>query len=205
MAEGIISRVSGPVVIASGLEGAQMFDVVRIGDMGLVGEIIRLEGTKATVQVYEDTTGLRPGEKVINTRRPLSIQLGPGLLKSIYDGIQRPLDILRQESGDFISRGKIIPALDQLKKWEFVPIKKKGENVSQGEIIGEVQETPLIRHKIVVPFGIHGQLSEITEGNYSVSENVAQIKTNSAVIDVGLSNWWMVRKPRPVLNKLPPS
>ena len=205
MSTAIVSRISGPVVVATDIEQAQMYDVVRIGELGLLGEIIRLEGNKATIQVYEDTTGLRPGEKIVNTRRPLSIQLGPGLLKSIYDGIQRPLDILRHESGDFISRGKIIPALDQLKKWEFVPIKKKGENVSQGEIIGEVQETPLIRHKIVVPFGIHGQLSEITEGNYTVSENVAQIKTNSAVIDVGLSNWWMVRKPRPVFNKLPPS
>ena len=205
MSTAIVSRISGPVVVATDIEQAQMYDVVRIGELGLLGEIIRLEGNKATIQVYEDTTGLRPGEKIVNTRRPLSIQLGPGLLKSIYDGIQRPLDILRKESGDFISRGKIIPALNQLKKWEFVPIKKKGENVSQGEIIGEVQETPLIRHKIVVPFGIHGQLSEITEGNYTVSENVAQIKTNSAVIDVGLSNWWMVRKPRPVLNKLPPS
>jgi V/A-type H+-transporting ATPase subunit A len=205
MSTAIVSRISGPVVVATDIEQAQMYDVVRIGELGLLGEIIRLEGNKATIQVYEDTTGLRPGEKIVNTRRPLSIQLGPGLLKSIYDGIQRPLDILRQESGDFISRGKIIPALDQLKKWEFVPIKKKGENVSQGEIIGEVQETPLIRHKIVVPFGINGQLSEITEGNYTVSENVAQIKTNSGVIDVGLSNWWMVRKPRPVLNKLPPS
>jgi V/A-type H+/Na+-transporting ATPase subunit A len=204
MSTAIVSRISGPVVVATDIEQAQMYDVVRIGELGLLGEIIRLEGNKATIQVYEDTTGLRPGEKVVNTRRPLSIQLGPGLLKSIYDGIQRPLDILRQESGDFISRGKIIPALDQLKKWEFVPIKKKGENVSEGEIIGEVQETPLIRHKIVVPFGIHGQLSEISEGNYTVSENVAQIKTNSAVIDVGLSNWWMVRKPRPVLSKLPP-
>jgi V/A-type H+/Na+-transporting ATPase subunit A len=205
MSTAIVSRISGPVVVATDIEQAQMYDVVRIGELGLLGEIIRLEGNKSTIQVYEDTTGLRPGEKIVNTRRPLSIQLGPGLLKSIYDGIQRPLDILRQESGDFISRGKIIPALDQLKKWEFVPIKKKGENVSQGEIIGEVQETPLIRHKIVVPFGTHGQLSEITEGSYTVSENVAQIKTNSAVIDVGLSNWWMVRKPRPVLNKLPPS
>ena len=205
MSTAIVSRISGPVVVATDIEQAQMYDVVRIGELGLLGEIIRLEGNKSTIQVYEDTTGLRPGEKIVNTRRPLSIQLGPGLLKSIYDGIQRPLDILRKESGDFISRGKIIPALDQLKKWEFVPFKKKGENVSQGEIIGEVQETPLIRHKIVVPFGIHGQLSEITEGNYTVSENVAQIKTNSAVIDVGLSNWWMVRKPRPVLNKLPPS
>jgi V/A-type H+-transporting ATPase subunit A len=204
MSTAIVSRISGPVVVATDIEQAQMYDVVRIGELGLLGEIIRLEGNKATIQVYEDTTGLRPGEKIVNTRRPLSIQLGPGLLKSIYDGIQRPLDILRQESGDFISRGKIIPALDQHKKWEFVPIKKKGEEVSQGEIIGEVQETPLIRHKIVAPYGIHGQLSEITEGNFTVSENVAQIKTNSTIIDVGLSNWWMVRKPRPVLSKLPP-
>ncbi len=204
MSTAIVSRISGPVVVATDIEQAQMYDVVRIGELGLLGEIIRLEGNKATIQVYEDTTGLRPGEKIVNTRRPLSIQLGPGLLKSIYDGIQRPLDILRQQSGDFISRGKIIPALDQHKKWEFVPMKKKGEDVSQGEIIGEVQETPLIRHKIVVPYGIHGQLSEITEGNYTVSENVAQIKTNSTVSDVGLSNWWMVRKPRPVLSKLPP-
>jgi V/A-type H+-transporting ATPase subunit A len=204
MSTAIVSRISGPVVVATDIEQAQMYDVVRIGELGLLGEIIRLEGNKATIQVYEDTTGLRPGEKIVNTRRPLSIQLGPGLLKSIYDGIQRPLDILRQESGDFISRGKIIPALDQHKKWEFVPIKKKGEEVSQGEIIGEVQETPLIRHKIVTPYGIHGQLSEITEGNFTVSENVAQIKTNSAIIDVGLTNWWMVRKPRPVLSKLPP-
>ncbi|MFL6507031.1 MAG: V-type ATP synthase subunit A [Nitrososphaeraceae archaeon] len=204
MSTAIVSRISGPVVVATDIEQAQMYDVVRIGELGLLGEIIRLEGNKATIQVYEDTTGLRPGEKIVNTRRPLSIQLGPGLLKSIYDGIQRPLDILRQQSGDFISRGKIIPALDQHKKWEFVPMKKKGENVSQGEIIGEVQETPLIRHKIVVPYGVNGQLSEITEGNYTVSENVAQIKTNGTMHDVGLSNWWMVRKPRPVLSKLPP-
>ena len=204
MTTAIVSRISGPVVVATDIEQAQMYDVVRIGELGLLGEIIRLEGNKATIQVYEDTTGLRPGEKIINTRRPLSIQLGPGLLKSIYDGIQRPLDVLRQKSGDFISRGNIIPALDQHKKWEFIPLKKKGEDVSQGEIIGEVQETPLIRHKIVVPFGISGQLSEITEGNYTVSENVAEIKTNNTTVNIGLSNWWMVRKPRPVLSKLPP-
>ena len=204
MLTALVSRISGPVVVATDIEQAQMYDVVRIGELGLLGEIIRLEGNKATIQVYEDTTGLRPGEKIINTRRPLSIQLGPGLLKSIYDGIQRPLDVLREKSGDFISRGNIIPALDQHKKWEFIPLKKKGANVSQGEIIGEVQETPLIRHKIVVPFGINGQLSEITEGNYTVSENVAEIKTNNTTVNVGLSNWWMVRKPRPVINKLPP-
>src|SRR5574337_971365 len=136
MVEGIISRVSGPVVIASGLEGAQMFDVVRIGDMGLVGEIIRIEGSKATVQVYEDTTGLRPGDKVI-------------------------------------------PALDQTTKWDFVPLKKKGDDVSPGEIIGEVRETPLIMHKIMVPYNVEGQLSEISEGKYTVNDIVATVQNGT--------------------------
>src|SRR5487761_1767992 len=203
MVDGIISRISGPVVIASGLERAQMFDVVRIGDMGLVGEIIRIEGNKATVQVYEDTTGLRPGEKVINTKRPLSMQLGPGLLTSIYDGIQRPLDVLREQSGDFISRGKVIPALDQTKKWEFVPIKKKGDHVSPGEIIGEVQETPLIMHKIMIPYNVKGTLTDISEGKYTVNDIVASVQ-NGTKTDIGLSSWWTVRTPRPVLRKLAP-
>ncbi len=204
MTDAIVSRISGPVVSASGLEGAQMFDVVRIGELGLMGEIIRLEGGKATIQVYEDTSGLRPGEKVTNTKRPLSMQLGPGLLTSIYDGIQRPLDILRAQSGDFISRGNIIPALDQKKKWEFVPIKKKGEQVSPGEIIGEVDETPLIKHKIMIPYNVTGELAEISEGSYTVNEIVAAVKTNSTKVDIGLSSWWTVRTPRPVLRKLPP-
>lgn len=204
MAEAIVSRISGPVVAAKGLAGAQMFDVVRIGELGLVGEIIRLEGKSAMIQVYEDTTGLKPGEKVINTKRPLSMQLGPGLLKSIYDGIQRPLDILREQSGDFISRGNVIPALDQKKKWDFVPVKKKGDHVSPGEIIGEVQETPIIKHKIMIPHNVNGELTEITEGKYTVDENVAAVKTNSATTDIGLSSWWTVRTPRPVARKLPP-
>ncbi|MEX1053309.1 MAG: V-type ATP synthase subunit A [Nitrosopumilaceae archaeon] len=204
MTDGIVSRISGPVVMTSGLEGAQMFDVVRIGELGLVGEIIRLEGNKATVQVYEDTTGLRPGEKVINTKRPLSMQLGPGLLTSIYDGIQRPLDVLRAQSGDFISRGNIIPAFDQTKKWDFVPIKKKGGHVSPGEIIGEVQETPLIMHKIMIPHNVDGELTDISEGKYNVNEIVASVKTSSSKAEIGLSSWWTVRIPRPVLRKLPP-
>jgi len=204
MAESLVSRISGPVVVATGLEGAQMYDVVRIGELGLVGEIIRLEGNKATVQVYEDTTGLRPGEKLVNTKRPLSIQLGPGLLTSIYDGIQRPLNILREQSGDFIGRGKTIPALDQEKKWEFIPLKKRGDEVCQGEIIGEVQETPLIKHKIMIPFATQGKLEEISEGRYNVNEIVATVKTPTTKVDVGLSSWWTVRTPRPVLRKLPP-
>jgi len=204
MGESIISRISGPVVVATGLEGAQMYDVVRIGELGLVGEIIRLEGNKATIQVYEDTTGLRPGEKLINTKRPLSIQLGPGLLTSIYDGIQRPLNVLREQSGDFIGRGKTIPALDQEKKWEFIPVKKKGDDVFQGEIIGEVQETPLIKHKIMMSSATQGKLEEISDGRYTVNEIVATVKTPSTKIDIGLSSWWTVRTPRPVLRKLPP-
>jgi len=203
MVDAVVSRISGPVVVGKGLGGAQMFDVVRIGEMGLVGEIIRLEGDSAQIQVYEDTTGLRPGEKIVNTNKPLSVQLGPGLLKSIYDGIQRPLDVLREQSGDFISRGKIIPALDQKKKWEFVPVKKKGDQVSPGEIIGEVQETPLIKHKIMIPPNVSGELVEISEGEYTVNDNVASLK-NGKTIDIGLSSWWTVRIPRPVLKKLPP-
>nr|AIF13968.1 A1A0 ATP synthase, subunit A (ATPVA, ntpA) [uncultured marine thaumarchaeote KM3_65_D04] len=203
MVDAIISRISGPVVVAKDVEGARMFDVVRIGEMGLVGEIIRLEGNNAQIQVYEDTTGLKPGEKVVNTNRPLSLQLGPGLLKSIYDGIQRPLDILAAESGDFISRGKIIPALDQKKKWDFIPVKKNGDQVSPGEIIGEVQETPLIKHKIMVPFNVSGELTDISEGQFTVNDKIAAVK-NSKTTDIGLSSWWTVRTPRPVLRKLPP-
>jgi V/A-type H+/Na+-transporting ATPase subunit A len=204
MADAVVSRISGPVVVATGLEGAQMYDVVRIGELGLVGEIIRLEGNKATVQVYEDTTGLRPGEKLVNTKRPLSIQLGPGLLTSIYDGIQRPLNVLREQSGDFIGRGKTIPALDQEKKWEFASLKKIGDDVSPGDIIGEVQETPLIKHKIMIPTTTQGKLDEISEGKYNVNEIVATVNTPNTKVDIGLSSWWTVRTPRPVLRKLPP-
>ena len=188
MVEATVARISGPVAVAKDLEGAQMFDVVRIGEMGLVGEIIRLEGNSAQIQVYEDTTGLKPGEKVINTKRPLSMQLGPGLLKSIYDGIQRPLDVLAADSGDFISRGKVVPALDQKKKWDFVPVKKNGDQVSPGEIIAEVQETPLIKHKIMVPYNVSGELVDISEGQFTVNDKVAAVK-NSKTTDIGLSSW----------------
>ena len=203
MVDATIARISGPVAVAKDLEGAHMFDVVRIGEMGLMGEIIRLEGNTAQIQVYEDTTGLKPGEKVVNTNRPLSLQLGPGLLTSIYDGIQRPLDILAAESGDFISRGKIIPALDQKKKWEFIPVKKNGDQVSPGEIIAEVQETPLIKHKIMVPYNVSGELVDISEGQFTVNDKIAAVK-NSKTTDIGLSSWWTVRTPRPVLRKLAP-
>ena len=203
MVDATIARISGPVAVAKDLEGAHMFDVVRIGEMGLMGEIIRLEGNTAQIQVYEDTTGLKPGEKVINTERPLSMQLGPGLLTSIYDGIQRPLNVLAAESGDFISRGKMIPALDQKKKWDFIPVKKNGDQVSPGEIIAEVQETPLIKHKIMVPYNVSGELVDISEGQFTVNDKIAAVK-NGKTTDIGLSSWWTVRTPRPVLRKLAP-
>ena len=203
MVDATIARISGPVAVAKDLEGAHMFDVVRIGEMGLMGEIIRLEGNTAQIQVYEDTTGLKPGEKVVNTQRPLSMQLGPGLLTSIYDGIQRPLNVLAEESGDFISRGKMIPALDQKKKWDFIPVKKNGDQVSPGEIIAEVQETPLIKHKIMVPYNVSGELVDISEGKFTVNDKIAAVK-NGKTTDIGLASWWTVRTPRPVLRKLAP-
>ena len=148
---GLIVRVSGPVVIAEGIENQRMYDVVKVGKMGLVGEIIKISGNQATVQVYEDTTGIRPGEPVESTGKPLSVELGPGLLKSIYDGIQRPLDVIREKTGDFIMRGYSAPPLDQNKKWDFKPLVAKGTKVNQGDIIGQVQETSLILHKIMIP------------------------------------------------------
>jgi len=203
MVDATIARISGPVAVAKDLEGAHMFDVVRIGEMGLMGEIIRLEGNTAQIQVYEDTTGLKPGEKVVNTERPLSMQHGPGLLTSNYDGFQRPLNVLAAESGDFISRGKMIPALDQKKKWDLIPVKKNGDQVSPGEIIAEVQETPLIKHKIMVPYNVSGELVDISEGQFTVNDKVAAVK-NVKTTDIGLSSWRTERTPRPVLRKLAP-
>jgi len=204
MAEGKIVRVTGPVVTAEGLEGARMFDVVRVGQMGLVGEVIKLQGNIATLQIYEDTTGVRPGEKVINTGQALSVELGPGLLTSIYDGIQRPLNVLKEQSGDFISRGLVIPALDEKKKWDFVPTKKKGDKVTQGEIIGTVQETALVSHKVMVPPGVSGELKEINGGKHTIREIVAKVKTTGADVDIYLASKWRVRTPRPITRKLPP-
>ncbi len=204
MKEARIIRVSGPVVSSQGLEGAKMFDVVRVGELGLIGEVIRLQGDTATIQIYEDTTGLRPGDKVINTGQALSVELGPGLLTSIYDGIQRPLNVLREQSGDFISRGLVIPALDEKKKWDFVAIKKKGDRVSPGDIIGTVQETPLVSHKIMIPPGVSGELKEIKEGKYTIREQVARVKTGEGDVEIFLASKWKVRTPRPISKKLAP-
>ncbi len=204
MKDGRIVRVAGPVVTSEGPEGSKMFDVVRVGELGLVGEVIKVQGATATLQIYEDTTGVRPGDKVTNTGQALSVELGPGLLTSIYDGIQRPLNILRQQSGDFISRGLTIPALDEKRKWDFVPILKKGDRVTEGQIIGTVQETPPVSHKIMIPPGVSGELKEIKEGKFTIREPVAKVKTPEGETEVFLASKWKVRIARPISKKLPP-
>lgn len=201
---GVVARVSGPVVIAEGLTGAKMFDVVRVGDLGLVGEIIRLVGETATVQVYEDTTGVRPGDPVENTGQALSVELGPGLLQSIYDGVQRPLDVLKKNLGDFITRGFVAPPLDETKKWDFTATVAPGTEVTAGAIIGTVQETPLILHKIMVPPGVSGKVAEIASGRYTIREPVGELETAAGRQLLTLTQKWVVRIPRPVTQKLPP-
>jgi V/A-type H+/Na+-transporting ATPase subunit A len=201
---GIVGRVSGPVVIAEGLVDAKMYDVVRVGSLGLVGEIIRLVGGSATVQVYEDTTGIRPGDPVENTGQALSVELGPGLLKSIYDGVQRPLNVIQKDVGDFITRGTVAAPLDEKARWEFTATARAGSEVTPGTILGTVQETQLILHKIMVPPGLSGTLSQIKSGTYTIRDPIGSVRTATGDVPVFLSHKWVVRIPRPVSQKLPP-
>jgi len=201
---GVVGRVSGPVVIAEGLVDAKMYDVVRVGKLGLVGEIIRLVAGTATVQVYEDTTGIRPGDPVETTGQALSVELGPGLLTSIYDGIQRPLDQIQKSSGDFITRGTVAPPLDEKKRWAFSATAKTGVDVAPGTIVGTVQETELILHKILVPPGVQGQLSKIQSGTYTIRDPIGAVETAHGAVPLFLAQKWVVRVPRPVQEKLPP-
>ena len=204
--EGRIIKISGPVIEAKGMRGAKMYDVVRVGDENLIGEIIRLNEDVATIQVYEETSGLKPGEKVLSTGAPLSVELGPGLLKSIFDGIQRPLPQIKEATGDFIERGVDIPALDRKKKWKFKPIIKKGDKVVGGDILGEVQETHLIVHKVMVPPGIEGAVEEIVDdGDYTVTDDIATIKTKNGKVKVQMMQKWPVRKGRPYVKRLEPT
>ncbi|MDI6845618.1 MAG: V-type ATP synthase subunit A [Candidatus Saccharicenans sp.] len=205
MKQGKIIRVAGPLVVASGCLGAKMYDMVRVGHIGLIGEIIELDGDKAYIQVYEDTTGIGPGEPVILTEKPLSVELGPGILGTIYDGIQRPLDVIRARVGDFVTRGVEVPALDREKRWHFHPLKKAGDRVLAGDIVGYVQETPLIQHRIMVPEQADGIIEEIKEGEFSVTETVCRVKTDSGEIkEFTLFQVWPVRKQRPVKERLMP-
>lgn len=206
MSKGTIVKVSGPLVIAEGMRDANMFDVVRVSEHKLIGEIIEMHGDKASIQVYEETAGLGPGEPVVSTGVPLSVELGPGLIENMFDGIQRPLEKMREMVGSNITRGIEVTALDRNKKWKFVPTVKKGEKVSSGDIIGTVQETVVVEHRIMVPHGVTGTIEEIKEGDFTVTDTVAVVKKdNGEKVDIQMMQKWPVRKGRPYKEKLPPN
>ena len=198
--KGEIYRVSGPVVTARGVS-PRMYDVVLVGHEKLMGEVIGLEGDDVTIQVYEDTSGVKPGEPVENTGEPLSVELGPGLLTSIYDGIQRPLPVLQDKMGDYIERGVSAPGLDHSKKWDFVPTVKKGESVEGGQTIGTVQETPTISHKILVPPNSSGKVTELKKGTYTIDDTIGKLDDDT---ELKLMQLWPVRVPRPYNKKFRP-
>ncbi len=204
--KGTILKISGPLVVAKGMGGASMYDVVRVGEIGLVGEVIELKGDTASIQVYEETSGLLPGEPVIGTGAPLSVELGPGLIEQFFDGVQRPLNLIEKAAeSPFISRGIDVPALDRKKKWEFEPRLEKGAKVSGGDILGTVQETVLVEHRIMVPPNVKGTLKEIKSGEFTVEETIALIEDGDVEVEVSMMQRWPVRAPRPVSRRLPPN
>jgi len=204
--KGKIISVAGPVVKAKGMKGAKMYDLVRVGEEELIGEIIELIEDRATIQVYEDTTGLKPGEKVINTGMPLVVELAPGLMTSIYDGIQRPLPKIMDKAGDFITRGIEIDAIDKKKKWEFKPVVEEKEKVRAGDVLGIVKETEIVEHRILLPPSIEeGVVEKIEEGKFRVEDTIAVIKTKEGEKEVSMLQRWPVRRQRPFKMKLPPT
>ena len=204
MQVGKIVKVSGPLIVAEGMGDSKINDVVRVSDKQLIGEIIELRGDLASIQVYEETGGLGPGENVYSTGAPLSVELAPGLIESIFDGIQRPLSKMRALSGDRIARGVSAPAIDHEKKWDFVPSVKKGDKVTAGNVLGTVQENVLVLHKIMVPFGVEGTVKEIKKGSFNIEETIAVVATADGDREVCMLQKWPVRKGRPYAEKLAP-
>lgn len=205
MSQGKIVKVSGPLVVASGMEDADMFDVVRVGDLGLIGEIIEMRGDMASIQVYEETAGIGPGAPVVTTGAQLSVELGPGLIETMYDGIQRPLEAMREKAGANITRGISVPSLNREKKWEFVPVAKEGDAVEAGDIIGTVQETVIVEQKIMVPYGISGTVESIRGGEFTVEEIVCTVKKeDGSIAELSMMQKWPVRRGRPYKEKLVP-
>jgi len=203
--QGHILKVSGPLVVAGGMAEVKLFDVVRVSNRRLIGEVIELRGDKASIQVYEETSGLGPGDPVESTGLPLSVELGPGLIESIFDGIQRPLTDIREKTGDRITRGVEVAALNREKKWEFEPLVKEGDRVGQGDFLGKVQETPIVEHRIMVPIGIEGTIEWIHEGAATVLDIVAKVKTsNGKVLEISMMQKTPVRLGRNYKKKLPP-
>ncbi len=204
MSTGVIKKVAGPLVIAEGMRDANMFDVVRVSNQRLIGEIIEMHGDEASIQVYEETSGLGPGEPVESMEVPMSVELGPGLITSIYDGIQRPLDDIMKVSGNSLKRGVEVPSLKRNLKWEFVPTAKVGDEVETGDVIGTVQETVLVQQKIMVPYGVKGTIKEIKAGEFTVEEVVAVVETENGDRELTLMQKWPVRRGRRYKKKLPP-
>ena len=204
MSTGVIKKVAGPLVIAEGMRDANMFDVVRVSKQRLIGEIIEMHGDEASIQVYEETSGLGPGEPVESMEVPMSVELGPGLITSIYDGIQRPLDDIMKISGNNLKRGVEVPSLKRDLKWEFVPAVQAGDEVEEGDVIGTVQETVLVQQKIMVPYGIRGTVKEIKAGEFTVEEVVAVVAAEDGDKELTLMQKWPVRRGRPYKKKLPP-
>ena len=204
--QGTIVKVSGPLIVAKGMGDSEMYDVVRVSNERLIGEIIELRGDKASIQVYEETSGLGPGEPVFSTGAPLSVELGPGLIASIYDGIQRPLDKIRDQIGDRIARGVEVHALDRKKKWHFIPTAKAGDKVEAGDFLGYVQETAVVQHNIMVPNGLKGTVETIGEGDFNIEETVAVLRLdNGEVKEVCMLQKWPVRRGRPYKEKSSPA
>ncbi len=204
METGKIVKVSGPLIVAEGMAQCKMYDVVHVSEKQLIGEVIELRGDRASIQVYEETTGLGPGENVYSTGEPLSVELAPGLIESIFDGIQRPLAKLREVAGDRIERGVYVPAIDHEKKWDFVPCISAGDEVDAGTVIGTVQENVLIVHKIMIPYGIKGTIKEIKKGSFNIDETVAVVATKDGDKHITMLQKWPVRKGRPYKEKLAP-
>lgn len=202
--QGRIIKVSGPLIVAENMADAKVYDVVRVGKQKLIGEIIELRGDKASVQVYEETAGLGVGDEVISTDMPLSVELAPGIIEGIYDGIQRPLEKIVEKYGDRITRGIEIKSLSRDKKWDFKPLKKVGDKVVAGDALGYVQETPSVKHKIMVPYGVAGEIKKINAGEFTIEETVAVIATDSGEKEICMLQKWPVRKARPYKNKLTP-
>lgn len=203
MDHGTIRKVAGPLVVATGLQSARMYDLVRVGEQGLMGEIIEMRGDRASIQVYEETEGLGPGMPVVSTGAPLSVELGPGMLEAVYDGVQRPLDVLQIKSGAFLARGITAPGLDREARWEFVPVLPPGARVSGGDVIGTVQENVVIEHRIMVPPALTGEIVEITGGAYTVTDTVARLRDDDGTLhDLTLMQTWPIRVPRPYTRKI---
>jgi V/A-type H+-transporting ATPase subunit A len=204
MKEGHVVKVAGPLVVAGGLPDPKMYDLVKVGDDRLMGEIIELRGDRASIQVYEETSGIGPGDKVITTGEPLSVELGPGLLTSIYDGVQRPLDVIMDKYGNYITRGVEEPGLARDRKWPFRALAKVGDVVEAGDILGTVPETKIITHCIMVPSGVEGKVSHILEGEFTIEDSVAVVETAGGEVQVRMMQRWPVRKPRLYTEKRPP-